>query len=48
MHKLLSWIAVITWMSMIFYLSHQPVAKSSELSTGITEVIINTIVTVAP
>ena len=33
---------------MIFYLSHQPAAKSNELSTGITEVIINTIETVAP
>ncbi|HOJ10348.1 MAG TPA: VanZ family protein, partial [Clostridiales bacterium] len=35
-------------MSLIFYLSHQPAAKSNELSTGITEVIINTIETVAP
>ncbi|HOJ11795.1 MAG TPA: VanZ family protein [Clostridiales bacterium] len=48
MHKLLSWMAVILWMSLIFYLSHQPAAKSSELSTSITEVIIDTIETVAP
>jgi VanZ family protein len=48
MHKLLSWIAVILWMSLIFYLSHQPAAKSSELSSNVTEVIINTIETVAP
>ena len=48
MHKLLSWMAVILWMSLIFYLSHQPAAKSNELSTGITEVIIDTVETVAP
>lgn len=48
MHKLLSWIAVIIWMSMIFYLSHQLAAKSSELSTaGITEVTIDPIETIA-
>jgi len=48
MHKVISWIAVILWMSVIFYLSNQPAAKSSELSTGITEVIIDTVETVAP
>jgi len=48
MHKLLSWTAVILWMSLIFYLSHQPAAQSSELSSSVTEVIINTIETVAP
>lgn len=48
MHKLLSWVAVFLWMSLIFYLSHQPAAKSSELSNNVTEVIINTIETVAP
>jgi VanZ family protein len=48
MHKLLSWMAVILWMSLIFYLSHQPAAESSELSSSVTEVIINTIETVAP
>jgi len=48
MHKFLSWTAVILWMSLIFYLSHQPAAESSELSDGITEVIIQTIEKVAP
>ena len=48
MHKLLSWIAVFLWMSLIFYLSHQPAAQSSGLSSSVTEVIINTIETVAP
>ena len=48
MHKILSWLTVILWMSLIFYLSHQPAAESSELSSSVTEVIINTIETVAP
>ena len=48
MHKVISWIAVILWMSLIFYLSHQPAAKSSELSSSVTEVIINTIEKAAP
>jgi VanZ family protein len=48
MHKLLPWMVVILWMSVIFYLSHQSAAKSNELSTGITEVIIDTIETIAP
>jgi len=48
MQKLLSWIAVFFWMSVIFYLSHQPAAESSELSGRVTEVIVDTIKTVAP
>jgi VanZ family protein len=48
MYKLLSWMAVILWMSLIFCLSHQPAAESSELSSSVTEVIINTIETIAP
>ena len=43
MYKLLSWIAVIFWMALIFYLSHQPAAISNELSSGITEMIVNTL-----
>ena len=38
--KVISWLLVITWMAIIFYLSHQPATESSELSGGITEVII--------
>lgn len=41
MYKLLSWIAVIFWMALIFYLSHQPAAISNELSSGITELIVD-------
>ncbi|WP_152656713.1 VanZ family protein [Oceanobacillus sp. CFH 90083] len=43
MYKSLSWTAVIFWMVLIFYLSHQPAAVSNELSSGITEMIVNTL-----
>ncbi|MDN7226354.1 VanZ family protein [Planococcus sp. N064] len=39
-HKKLSWIVVVLWMALIFSLSHQPASKSSEMSTGITEMIV--------
>jgi len=47
MQKLFSWIAVILWMSLIFYLSDQPATESGELSNKITEVVIRTIEKVA-
>lgn len=37
--KLFSWILVVLWMTLIFYLSHQPATESNELSIGITEKI---------
>ncbi len=40
---LISWIAVILWMSLIFYLSSQAVDKSDKLSEGITEIVITTV-----
>lgn len=48
MTKFLSWTAVILWMTLIFYFSHQPATTSSELSTGITEVIIQTAEKIVP
>ncbi|QFF98074.1 VanZ family protein [Psychrobacillus glaciei] len=48
MSKYLSWLAVILWMCLIFYFSHQPATASSELSTGITEFIEITVEKVAP
>ena len=48
MLKFFSWITVILWMLLIFYLSQQPVATSNELSSGITERIIETVEIVAP
>lgn len=35
--KLFSWILVVLWMTLIFYLSHQPATESNKLSIGITE-----------
>jgi VanZ family protein len=46
--KSLSWITVILWMAFIFNLSSQEVEKSNQLSTGVTEVIVETIEKVAP
>ncbi|WP_391207798.1 VanZ family protein [Psychrobacillus sp. L4] len=48
MRKYLSWLAVILWMCLIFYFSHQPATESSELSTGIAELIEITVEKVAP
>lgn len=41
--KILSWAAMVLWMALIFYLSHQPATASNELSTGITAVIIQAV-----
>lgn len=35
--KAISWLLVILWIVLIFYLSHQPAIESNNLSTGITE-----------
>ena len=40
--------AVIFWMALIFNLSHQPATESNQLSTGITEMVVNFIEKVAP
>lgn len=40
LRKIFPWVAVIIWMALIFYLSHQPATESNNLSTGITEMII--------
>src|SRR3954451_21395307 len=48
MYKIFSWIAVILWMGVIFYLSHQPATESSELSTGITKIIVKSVEEVTP
>ncbi|WP_416147517.1 VanZ family protein [Salipaludibacillus sp. HK11] len=47
-NKIISWASVVLWMSLIFYLSHQPATESSELSTGISEVIIKMVESIAP
>jgi VanZ family protein len=43
MHKILSWIAVILWMILIFCLSNQPATQSAALSTGIAKLIVQSI-----
>jgi VanZ family protein len=48
LNKIFSWAAVIFWMALIFYLSHQPATESNGLSTGITETIIKTVEKIAP
>ena len=40
MRKVISWLLVILWMALIFYLSHQPATESNSLSTGITERVV--------
>lgn len=44
----LRWLPVIFWMGFIFYLSHQPAEKSSELSSGITEILLNILAFIFP
>ena len=48
MYRIISWIAVILWAMLIFSLSHQTVDKSSQLSVGITEVIVEKVEKVSP
>lgn len=48
LRKTLPWLLVIFWMTVIFYLSHQPGVESSGLSTGITEAIIRATKKIAP
>lgn len=48
MTKIISWVAVILWMALIFYFSQQQATSSNELSTGITGVIIPTVEKIAP
>ncbi len=45
---ILSWGAIFLWMSLIFYLSHQPAAQSDQLSIGITELILQKIRKILP
>lgn len=48
MKKFLPWFAVLLWMGVIFYLSHQPATVSNQLSTSITEKIIETVHKIIP
>lgn len=48
LNKFLSWTAVLLWMVVIFNLSSQPAHQSNKLSTGVTQVIVETVAKVAP
>lgn len=48
MIKWISWAAIIVWMAIIFYLSHEPASTSRELSTGLMNEIFTFIGKIAP
>lgn len=48
MRKFISWIFVIFWMILIYFLSNQPAIESDKLSIGITEVIVEKVENVTP
>lgn len=45
---ILSWLAVFLWMALIFKLSSQVAEESDQLSTGITEIVVNTVKIIVP
>lgn len=47
-HKTALWLAVLVWMGVIFYLSHQTGEQSGKLSGGVTEIIVETVEKVVP
>jgi VanZ family protein len=47
-YKIISWVAVILWMALIFNLSAQPAEQSADLSTRITKINIEVIKKVSP
>ncbi|WP_342578106.1 VanZ family protein [Psychrobacillus sp. FSL K6-2843] len=48
MSKILSYVAVILWMVLIFFFSSQPAADSKELSLGVTEMFLSIVEMAAP
>src|SRR5690625_2970718 len=48
LNRVIAWLLVVVWMGLIFFLSHQPATSSSELSSGITTVIINILENLLP
>lgn len=47
-HNVIAWVAVVLWMGLIFYLSHQPASESSQISGGIVTFFINIIEKIVP
>jgi len=48
MNKIFSWITVILWITLIFYLSHQSATDSNKLSIGVTGGIVERVDNVSP
>ena len=46
--KIISWLAVVLWLALIFVLSAQPVYKSNGLSKGISEEMVKIIEKISP
>lgn len=46
--RIFAWALVLLWMGLIFYLSHQPIGESAQLSRRVTGVVIDIVDTVAP
>ena len=46
--KIISWAAVVLWMGLIFYFSHQPATESAELSRGLTALVLEVVETLVP
>lgn len=47
-NKIAAWLAVVGWMALIFFLSHQPASVSSGLSSGITEFLLEMVNSIFP
>ena len=46
--RIVAWALVLLWMGLIFYLSHQPIGESAQLSRRVTGVVIEIVDKVAP
>lgn len=47
-NKIAAWMAVVGWMALIFFLSHQPASVSSGLSASITELLLGLVKDIFP
>lgn len=45
---IISWVLVLLWMGLIFYLSSKPAVQSKEMSKEVTEIVVQMIQRIAP